>query len=406
MRITNRKYLILVIVVCVLFIKCTKPYNPKVITSAGNYLVVEGSINTGAGDSTVILLSRTVALNSLSTTNPELGATVTIQDNQNQSYPLTTVGNGIYTSAALNLDNTRQYRLSITTKDDKTFLSDYVAAVSTPPVDSIGFTIVNDKEQGAGLQIYVNTHDPNNNTHYYRWDYNQTWIFTAKYYSSYISNGTAVVPRTTAQLVYQCWGNSLSTNIELGSSAKLTQDVIYQAPLVFIPSTSEEIENRYSILVKQYALSADAYNYFSILKQNTEELGSIFDAQPSQLTGNIHCTTDATLPVIGYISAGTIQQKRIYINNSQLPSTWKATYPYDCQTDTALFAYTVYETGNVQPVINQVNEYLIPIPSPFTIISEIIPSIGDTPLGYSYTDPDCGDCSIRGTTTKPGFWQN
>ena len=164
MRITNRKYLILVIVVCVLFIKCTKPYNPKVITSAGNYLVVEGSINTGAGDSTVILLSRTVALNSLSTTNPELGATVTIQDNQNQSYPLTTVGNGIYTSAALNLDNTRQYRLSITTKDDKTFLSDYVAAVSTPPVDSIGFTIVNDKEQGAGLQIYVNTHDPNNNT--------------------------------------------------------------------------------------------------------------------------------------------------------------------------------------------------------------------------------------------------
>ena len=393
----NFKYKLLFIAITCLITSCTKPYNPKVISSAGNYLVVEGTINTG-GDSTTIFLSRTVSLNSLSDSIAVTGAVVSIQSNQNQTYNLPDQGNGVYKSAALSLPATAQYRLSITTTDGKTYLSDYVTPVTTPPIDSVGFTEISNKQQGTGLQIYVNTHDPSNNTHYYRWDYNETWEFTSEYESFFVSDGTNITFRTAAQQVYQCWSSSISTNIQLGSSAKLTQDVIYQDPLVFIPSTSEEIEKRYSILVKQYALSADAYNYFMILKQNTENLGSIFDPQPSQLTGNIHCTTNANLPVIGYISAGTIQQKRIYINKSQLPISYVVTYPYNCPAvDTALFN---------DKNINQVAEYLIPIPTPYAILSAIIPPGSVTPIGYQYIDKGCGDCSIRGSTVAPGFWQN
>lgn len=392
-----QKCQIIFLLIAFSFVRCTKPYAPKAISSAGNYLVVEGNINTGIGDSTVILLSRTVDLNSLSTTNPELGANVFIQDNQNQSYPLTTIGNGIYTSANLNLDNTRQYRLNITTKDGKTYLSSYTVPVITPVIDSIGFNVVSNKQQGTGMQIYVNTHDPNNNTHYYRWDYNETWIFNTYYNSEYVSDGAEIVQRTSAQQVFQCWASGMSTNINLGSSAKLTKDVIYQNPITFVPSTSEKIESRYSILIKQYALTAEAYNYFSLLKQNTEQLGSIFDAQPSQLTGNIYCTTNATLPVIGYITAGNMQQKRVFINKSQLPNTWITTYPYDCMPDTA------YYFNPKQPHDNQVQEYLILLPNAFR---ETIPIVGTTgkTLGFQYVEAGCADCSIRGTTTKPSFW--
>jgi len=391
------EYIIIYSIITWFISGCTKPYNPKVISTASNYLVVEGIINTG-GDSTTILLSRTVPLNSNLTTVPELGAVITIQSNQNQSYSVAEKGNGVYSSTVLTLPATAQYRLSIVTTDGKTYLSDYVTPKASPPIDSIGFTEVSNKQQGSGLQIYVNTHDPNNNTHYYHWDYTETWQFHAEYESDYVSNGTAIVGRTPAQQIYQCWGNSISTDIELGSSAKLTQDVIYQNPLTFVPSTSEKLETRYSILVKQYALSTDAYNYFSLLKQNTEELGSIFDAQPSQLTGNIHCTTNATLPVIGYISAGSVQQKRIYINNSQLPTTWITAYPYNCELDTAWFA-DPHARG-----ANNVEAFLVPL------LNSNIPTVefgGPTgpDLGYLYTDIDCADCSIRGTTTKPGFWQ-
>ncbi|WP_183574070.1 DUF4249 domain-containing protein [Mucilaginibacter sp. X5P1] len=388
----NGKYIIWCGIIAMWALGCKKPYTPNVISSNNNYLVVEGVINTG-GDSTVIRLSRTVNLSSGVTINPELNATVIIQSDQNQTYSLHSIGNGQYASTPLTLDNTRKYRLSIGTSDGKAFLSDYVPAIATPPIDSVGFTILNN-----GVQIYVNTHDPNNNTHYYRWDYNETWIFHAKYDSEYISNdSTDVVPRSPDKQIYQCWGSGISTVITLGSSAKLSQDVIYQSPIIFIPSTSEKIESRYSILLKQYAMTSDGYNYYTILKKNTEQLGSIFDAQPSQLTGNIHCTTDATLPVIGYISAGTVQQKRVYINNSQLP-TWQPTYPYTCGLDTAFYA-----SKGPNPV-NQVLQNLVPQPNSNITIYAVFGN-GPNPIGYTYSDPDCADCSIRGSLTKPSFWQ-
>jgi hypothetical protein len=376
---------------------CTKPYNPKVIASANNYLVVEGTINTGS-DSTIIKLSRTVNVNAATTTNPVADATVVIQDDQNGSYSLQSLNNGYYTSPILNLGNTHKYRLSITTSDGKIYLSDYVSSIASPPIDSIGFSVVSNKQQGAGVQIYLNTHDPNNSTHYYFWNYTETWQFHADYESLYVSDGTQINGRTPAQYIYSCYGNSISNNILLGSSAKLSQDVIYQAPISFIPSTSEKIEQRYSINIKQSALSADAYNYFQILKQNTEELGSIFDAQPAQLTGNIHCTTDATLPVIGYISAGSIQQKRIYIDVTQLPDTWKPTYPYNCSVDTDYFV-------NPKTGVKEVQLYLIPLPNSNIPINLFYVKGGSSPAGYVYSDITCVDCTVRGTLTKPSFWQ-
>jgi hypothetical protein len=388
------KYIILCGIIAFAF-GCTKPYTPAVLNSANNYLVVEGVINTG-GDTTVVKLSRTVNLSSGVNTLPELNATVTIQDDQNQSYSLKGNGKGAYMSAALTLDNTRKYRLSITTSDGKIYLSDYVPTVVSPPIDSVGFKVVSN-----GLQIYVSTHDPNNHTHYYRWDYDETWIFHAEYESNYISNGVKVVPRPAAQQIYQCWDSDIQTAILLGSSAKLSQDVIYQNQLEVIPPTSEKIERRYSILVKQYAMTAAGYNYFTILKKNTEELGSIFDAQPSKLTGNVHCTTDATLPVIGYVSAGTIQKKRIFIDNIQLPGAWQPIYPYNCLKIAALYVSTS------KPPVDQVAKELIPLPNYNIILDPIFDPAGGNPnpIGYSYTDPQCADCSFRGTLTKPSFWQ-
>jgi len=389
------RYLVLAGIIILLIANCTKPYTPTAITKAPNYLVVEGVINTGSNDSTLIKLSRTVPLSAGVGTTPELNATITIQSDNNQSYNLHELGNGMYVSDDLSLANTHKYRLSINTTDGKNYVSDYIAPVSTPSIDSIGFTI-----KSNGLQLYANTHDPNNNTHYYRWDYTETWQFHSKYFSYYVSNGTDMVPRTPSQYIYQCWGNGISNDIILGSSAKLTQDVIYQNPITFIESSSEKVESRYSILVKQYALSSAGYNYFEQLRQNTEELGGIFDPQPSQLTGNVHCTTDATIPAIGYVTAGTIQQKRVYINNSQLPNSWTTTYPYNCGEDTALYF-------NPKTKLNEVLLYLVPLPSNQLATEPYfgVPA-GMNPIGFLYSDPICVDCSLRGTLIKPSFWTN
>jgi hypothetical protein len=177
----------------------------------------------------------------------------------------------------------------------------------------------------------------------------------------------------------------------------LTKDVILQNPVAFIPSTAEGLENRYSVLVKQYALTADAYNYYTQLKKNTEQLGGVFDPQPSQLTGNFHCITNPGEPVLGYITAGAVAQTRIYIDNRNLPA-WLAVTPYtQCIMDTDLYARA---SGN--SFFNEVKEriyagYDIPI---FTIQ----PPMAAHPDGYTGGTPACVDCTLRGTNKKPDFW--
>jgi len=389
-------YLFFIITAC-LIIGCAKPYTPKQITTATKYLVVEGVINTSVNDSTLIMLSRTVPLYSGVGTTPELQATIIIQSDNNQSYNLRELGKGIYTSDKLTLDNTHKYRLSINTSDGKNYVSDYIVPVNTPPIDSVGFIIKSD-----GLHIYANTHNSSNGSRYYRWDYNETWIFNSKYFSSFVSNGADEVQRTPEQYVYQCWGNDISTDIILGSSVNLTQDVIYQQPIAFIGPTSEKLETRYSILVKQYSLDKNGYSYFDELRKNTQELGGIFDPQPSQLTGNVHCTTNAAIPAIGYITAGTIQQKRIFIDNKQLPTNWNAAYPYDCSTDTAYYV-------NPKTGYNDVLNYLLSPGSTLLAITPIYapgpPPPYPKPIAYVYSSAGCVDCTLRGTVVQPSFWK-
>jgi len=379
-------YLLLFALLC-----CRKPYNPPAVKNNNNYLVVEGVINTGT-DSTSFKLSRTINLSAGIAANPETGAMVTVESNANTSYPLTETKPGYYTSAGLNLDMTKQYRLQITTTDNQQYLSDFVAVKPTPPIDSVGYIV-----QSNGIQLYVNTHDPNNNTHYYRWDYTETWNFHAQYETAFITNGKTLQLRTPAQQIFTCFANDTASTITLGSTAKLSKDIVLQQPITQVVSTSEKIETKYSILVRQYALTNDAYSWWTFLKKNTEQLGSIFDAQPSTVRGNIHCTTNPSEPVIGYISVTNVQQKRIFITNAQLPQAWMPVYPYQCQLDSALFC------RGAACAQNDVALFILPLnPSEFAL-SPIITN--GAFLGYVAADAQCTDCTIRGTTVQPPFWQ-
>ncbi len=324
------KKIVYLLVLLILAIACRKPYNPPAVTSTAGYLVVEGVINSGP-DSTTIKLSHTVNIANKVTANPVLQAVVAVESDQGVSFPLTETSNGNYVSPGLNLDNSRMYRLNIKTPDNKQYQSDLAPVIVTPPIDSIGFNIVT--LPVPGIQIYVNTHDPGNTAKYFRWDYDEAWAFQAKYISYWISNGTTLLVRSPAQNISLCYTNDVSSDIVIASSAKLQQDLLYQTPIAFIPSTSEKIESEYSILLRQYALTADAYNFWVSLRKNTEQLGSIFDAQPTQLEGNIHCITNPSEPVIGYVSICQVSSKRVIITNAKLPA-WVATYPYTCEQDT------------------------------------------------------------------------
>ena len=375
---------------------CKKPYAPPVIASRANYLVVEGLINPGS-DSTIIKLSRTVPLSSTSSISPELNASVVIESNTNATYPLTAAGNGRYVAVGLNLNTSNNYRLDIRTSDNKTYQSDFVRVKNAPPIDSISFLV-----KSNGIQINSNSHDPLNSTTYYRYEYAETWVIQSAFESFeklVTTPSDTIIPRPFNENIYVCWQNAQSSDIVLGSTAKLSSDILANNPITFINSTDEKISHRYSILLKQYALTKSAFDYWQQLKKNTEQLGGIFDPQPSELPGNIHCISTPSVQVIGYITAGTVAQKRIFIDNSVLPA-WRAITPNDgCKIDTSLFVY--YPPLSKTP-INQVALFLytndqMPLYALVRPMSSIV-------IGYTQSSHICVDCTLRGTKQQPAFW--
>jgi len=388
-----KKFSILgLVLVGVILFCCKKAYKPEVTAVNYNYLVVEGLINTGT-DSTFIRLSRTVVLDNKNTLKVETGATVTVESDANQSYNLSDVRvAGTYASAPLNLSVNQKYRVRIKTSKGVTYLSDFVEARVSPVVDSVSW-----KATDNGLQLYTNTHDATNKSRYYRWEYNETWQFRAKYFSGFKADGKAIVPRnSTTENIYECWGNSISSSIVLASSSKLVNDVIYLNPLTFITSDSEKIGVKYSILVKQYALTKEAFEFWELLKKNTENLGSIFDALPSQLTGNIHNISNAADPVIGYISAGTVTQQRIFVPREALPNAWRIKYPYSCSEPDSIYTVNPVTGSRDEDAVFQTKS-LLPL--------EAITNNNGAVIGHTGAGAQCADCTIRGTNKKPGFWQ-
>ena len=73
-------------------------------------------------------------------------------------------------SVPLSLDISQKYSIAITTSNGHKYSSDFVEVKQTPAIDSLYW-----EYQPNDFNVYVNTHDPNNKTIYYRWDYIETW---------------------------------------------------------------------------------------------------------------------------------------------------------------------------------------------------------------------------------------
>jgi hypothetical protein len=366
---------------------CKDKYVASIHLPATGYLVVEGFINAG-NEPTNISLTRATSLDSIYI-NPESGATVTVESENSGSFPLTEISPGQYSIAQIPVDATQKYRLHILTAGGKEYVSDYAEVKITPAVDSVSYSLASD-----AANIFVSTHDSQNKTLYYQWQYDETWLYLSPFTSYYTYTDSQIQPRDfNTNQINQCWESDISTNIVIGSSAKLSSDVISNLLLTKVPYAGNfKLAHRYSILVKQYALTKDWYDWKEKIKKNTEQLGSIFDAQPSQVAGNIHAVSDPSETVIGYIGCSTETEKRIFIDNSELP----VGITYDnlgiCTSDSlmtldsAKLAFTF--TGN----------YYIPITYIYNLMG--------MPIGITYSSHSCVDCRAHGgVNVPPDFWQ-
>lgn len=385
-------------VILILFLCCRQRYDPPLTQKLYNYLVVEGVLINGA-DTTFLRLSRARKLDDNPQRNGEQNARLSVEDAESgfTVYNFTPAGNnGLYMISGMKLNLDKKYRLRITTTDGNHYVSDDISVISTPSIDSVSWIKKND-----GVYIYVNTHGSVNDGKYYQWNYRETWYFTVPYLSArkykYFNHWPVQIDsmfplRDSDKFVQQCWKTLFSSQILQENSSKLSDNIISLAPIRYIPAGSVELSSLYSILVNQYCVSKDAYEYFENLKKTSEQTGSIFDPQPTQLKGNIHNLDKPDDPVFGYVAASSTHQVRIFIKNADV-QPW--VYYDGCQPPFIVPVDSIpraYDTVSFPALIRL---------APLDIIYN---NAGDI-IGVSSVFKSCGDCtSSGGVTTKPDFW--
>jgi hypothetical protein len=315
---------------------CVDRYMPDVPPAAQSNLVVDGFINPQG--KTLIKLGRTFSVNTKNKGQAETRAQVAIQDDAGRRYPLTESPSGAYTSAALALDANRQYQLRITTAEGREYASDMEPVVLTPRLDTLTWQVTT----SGGAQTYLSTHNASTASRYYRWEYEYTYKF---YTPSFPPQGGEV-----------CWRTEFSTAILQGNTTRLSDNALINSPLLTV-LPGIELKYGYSLLVRQYAQTQAEYEYWERLRKSTENLGTVNDPLPSRVTGNVHALADVSEPVLGYVGAHSLTEKRLYI-------------------DGALF----------------------PAPRPESIYFD--PAYASC----SGAIPECTACILRGTKIKPSFW--
>ncbi len=321
---------------------CVQPFDVEVEGSS-KVLVADGLITNQKDVYKVRLSYASPTLNSYEDTEIS-GAQVSISNNQDQTWALWESEAGVYQTDSCEWQGKvgSTYQLHIITPDGKRYASYPETMPEVPAIDSFYYEIesrtslnaINSEIITWGLQTYLNTGSGTNRNGFYRWDWRETYEFTAPL----AAPGQIDIPTC-----YESGG--IVGSINIASTRELGSDIINRQPINFIPKRGVKLSSRYSLLIKQLSLTQQAYDYWENVKEQLEDAGSIFSPPPAQIIGNIYNVDDDTELVMGYFQVSAVTEKRVFIRRGEVPadpggsvsvfpecnSTEPAEHCYDCR---------------------------------------------------------------------------
>src|SRR5690606_28995960 len=163
-------------------------------------------------------------------------AAIAVEGEAGGIYDFTETASGLYVLPPASYNMADKYRIRVKTENGQEYLSDFVAVSRTPAIDSLTYKV--DENQNA-MVFYVNTDDEQNKTQFYRWKFDETWEYDATYYSALEGEGDKLVTREDK--INKCWGNKKSGSILLGSTVRLSSEIIKNLPLNTVPIASNKL---------------------------------------------------------------------------------------------------------------------------------------------------------------------
>ena len=310
------KYLILWFCLATVAVSCIDEYTiPKATAVAYEAeIAIEGRIL--AGEETVAYLSYTTPLNSEEEAPDILNAQVYVigQNGYRSEAAEFNMEDNCYVINTRTLDNNTHYALEVTV-DGETYQSEFQPLLTSPEIDEVTW-----QENEGSVSIFVTTLAEKDDPRHFMWSFEEDWEFHAEVDMRgndeikpiYVKEHYPGLTEAHNPYLF-CWMHDVSRNLLLHSTANLSENMAENIKLHEISIEDIRISYIYSILVKQWSLSDEAYRYFHTAKQYTEESEGLFTPILSDYQGNIVCTTNPNKRAHGYVLASSVATKRIFI---------------------------------------------------------------------------------------------
>lgn len=319
MMLMRMKYILLTLLV-ILCHACIEPYEAEV-GEDHDLVCFESSLVKGA-DEQVLRISRASRLGKPEW-KPEPGCLAIIEDDQNNVYTYTEDDPGVYRlqipDQELRFD--RRYRLHVITAEGVVYESTWESIQRGTQVDSLYYRIEDrfddiHQEMMHGVRFYVDVKASDTLSRFYRWQLTETYEFTSVAPITYYLTGDPLAPSASFDdewKFYRCWMTRDINELFLTSTSHLSVNEKLQIPLYYVASNTERLKIKYSLLVRQYPLTSEAYNYWEKARFETKESGGLYSRQPGQPICNIANIDNEDELVLGYFWASEETERRIIV---------------------------------------------------------------------------------------------
>ncbi len=260
-------------------------------------------------------------------------AFVSVVDDLGESFDFTPLGSGNYelVNDEFKAIEGQSYFLRVVLPDGKTYESIPETLVASTPGGRAEYRvdtkfrisdISNNTEKLNG--ITVSTEMPvnqQNQPFYYYWEITPSWVFKAALLQDNHPNKT-------------CWVTNKYFLKEIVLQKDLQGQGGYKKDLFFVEvPKNPRIQFDFTVLIKLFSLSKDAFRFREDLKTQNESVGSIFDPPPFSIRGNIVNINDPEDRVLGYFSVVGESSQRWFTNHNELPYKFDDSKPCESPPD-------------------------------------------------------------------------
>ncbi|HET8809924.1 MAG TPA: DUF4249 domain-containing protein [Flavobacteriaceae bacterium] len=388
---------------------CTERFVPDTETFE-DLLVVEATI-TNELKKHEVKLTRTYTFEEY---EPETvgDASVMVSDNAENQYAFQySAEDSLYISVSeFQAVPGNEYTLNITTSNGETYIS---TPEPLPSISQVSIDYEKKEVDGEyGVQISANSYDPTNSSHYYRYEYEETYKVVVPKWGPYqvkLVEVTRDISLSGYIILYEfrddpntriCYDTKYSKEIKLANTSGKSEDRVTDFPIRFIAPDNFILNYKYSILVKQYVESYEAYTFYKTLEKVAGTDGAVLSPhQPGFVKGNLSAMDDSDKKIMGYFEVASVSSARIFLDHATLfPNIHYPGYFKECN----VMKLSPRPPKNHEPN-GEHNSIIAYTHTGTMLLYAIVPANGE----YSFwmVEPECTDCTTFASNEVPEFWE-